>query len=405
MSFVLDFAGAREKIGPDSQIVPRVCSQCPIGKYQSEGSHRNLFCVSKGTACPEGTRFVAGVDEVKSRDDSACVTCGENTYKVGTSTETRCDEHSMCIAGQFMDPPSTTARRVCQDCAVGTFRADVSHRRLACDPWTECTLEGQFEAVPPTATSDRVCGSTLPCLGDEWESKAMTQDSARQCTKLTKCGPGQKAALSGGNSADLTCVACDEGTFQTAPSHRTTACPPLPPLQCPAGQRPSDKSRTAAQVCQQCTAGELCVQPATTIAATTTARMRTAATTALAASQQNGNATQPAAARNGRDGADGSDSDASATVIIVLAVLLLLACVIVGAVLVKRNNARTSRLPFCGPLPPIACLSRTCLVGCWPPASLDRAFYSSFKNNSKDVPVFFFWGGGVSPPPPSCFVL
>ena len=375
--------GAREKISPDSQVAERACSQCPNGECQSEESHRNLFCVPEGASCPEGTRSVAGIDEVKSRDDFQCIPCGEDEHKVGTSSATECETQPMCAAGQFMGPRSAVARRVCEPCTAGTFRTDVSHRRVACDPWTECTRKGQFQAEAPTAKSDRVCGSTLECLDDEWESRAMTLDSARQCTRLTLCGQGQMAVLPEDKSADLSCVACKIGMFQTSGSHRTPACPPLPPLQCPAGERPSDPSLDAAQACQQCGSGDLCMQPTTAQAVTlpaaqaatpiTPASPATLPPDPTAAAQETSN---NAAARD--DGEhEGSDSDDdSSPVTIVVVVLLLGACVVVGAILLKHDSdgkaGATHIRTSCGNL---ACVSLSKMAA--------SAFFFHTRGNSR----------------------
>lgn len=240
-----------------------------------------------------------------------CLACEALTYKAGTSNATACSPQPTCGAGEFISPDSTTSRVVCQPCPTGTFRSDVTHRQAACAAWTECTREGQIEAVPPTAVVDRVCGSEGECFEDEWESKAPTDTSPRQCMRLSLCGQGQRAMKAPSSSADLTCAPCVPGTFQTSSSHRVAACPPLPSLLCPEGQRPSNASTMVAQVCVLCLAGESC--------------------------------NPSAAVKQGADSDAGSDS----VVVIVVVVLLifLLACVVLAVILKKKQTGSKSMIP------------------------------------------------------------
>ena len=81
--------GPREYMSPPSSTAKRTCLRCGDGQYQGEDGHANEECVTKQTqaACPNGTTFVPGVNEVRSRDDGRCTAaCTKGERRVESNT-------------------------------------------------------------------------------------------------------------------------------------------------------------------------------------------------------------------------------------------------------------------------------------------------------------------------------
>ena len=90
------------------------------------------------------------------------------------------------------------AIRKCLPCLEGTFRTFEGgpHRFVDCEPASVCNLTmAQFEEKAPTQAADRVCFTSYFCYQDEWESKAITSTSPRECSRLSECKRDEFALL------------------------------------------------------------------------------------------------------------------------------------------------------------------------------------------------------------------
>lgn len=153
-----------------------------------------------------------------------------------------------CTSGQFLsltylaDGVIGSAGK-CQPCQPRTYRGDRRHRYEACIEWTRCDVaRKQYQVIPPTTTSDRVCGTTANCNMNQYEFKAPTKISPRLCKPLTDCQSGQhivkKPAEKPESTAakrlwtsDRTCADCDGVTeFSRVKNQKTcttmTQCAP-----------------------------------------------------------------------------------------------------------------------------------------------------------------------------------
>jgi hypothetical protein len=160
-----------------------------------------------------------------------------------------CTVPAACLAGTFLAgvcsgasaPPSNPT---CAPCLQGSYQMNAG--QTACIPASVCD-SNQYEAQPPTATSNRQC---IPC--------------ASQST----CQPGQFVQRACPGSAppesDLLCAPCANGTFSSVAGQ--TSCTAF--AVCAEDQYAvSLGTATSNTVCQNCTPASSCV-PGTRLAGT-----------------------------------------------------------------------------------------------------------------------------------------
>lgn len=125
---------------------------------------------------------------------------------------------------------------------------------------TNCTLY-QYEAVPPTATTNRVCLMTTQCLSTEHATALATPTTDTQCRpKVYTCIEGQYLNLSANEDAASSdqCLPCPEGTttYNTAclngscPNYHTSIACTSEALTCATGQYITS---TSPKKCLNCT--------------------------------------------------------------------------------------------------------------------------------------------------------
>ena len=314
---------AGEFLSPDSKAAARICTPCPGGMFQTKDDHRETACTPKTQQCPPGELMGAGEASVLTKDDARCTPCGEHEYKTEASAATECGAQPTCGNGTFISPSSTVVRQTCTSCPQGTFRGEANHRHEACLPWSSaCTRQGQFEAQPPTPSTNRACGTTGDCQSDEFESKMPTATTSRECTAISACGKNEKAVIKPGRTNDVKCAPCEAGTELCLSRHRLSACFPI--------------AKTTSS------------PPMTATAA------RTDSATAVISGQgqsndrhDSGQTTLPNSTGDGSTDSNGSsDSSGSGVIVVVVVAVLLVMCgVAVGVVACqRRNKARTAGL-------------------------------------------------------------
>ena len=115
--------------------------------------------------------------------------------------------------------PTFTSDRVCGTCAVclaNFFAKGICSptSNPTCTPYTNCTSE-EYELVPPTAYSDRVCHPiSQRCSNissDFYTLQAATASSDRICGNYSFCFPGSFVAIPASPTSDRVCRNCTLG--------------------------------------------------------------------------------------------------------------------------------------------------------------------------------------------------
>lgn len=264
-----------------------VCEACPPNTF-SLGAGETA-CIPVSPPCEPGTFQIPAT----SSEDRRCVPCPDGTFQDAPGSES-CVPFSICQPGTRqigVDDP--VADRNCTACPVNFYQDEAN--TTSCKPTTIC-FDAQFEFVPQTTSSDRICAnlticpageetdvpatptsdrscalcnagfyqpladqpSCLPvtqCDSVEYESVAATTTSDRQCQLATVCGPGSFTSVSLGFNSDRSCSPCADRNFQLG--NNSDACSPC--TICSPGNfespRCSNTSNSECLTCNTCTDG------------------------------------------------------------------------------------------------------------------------------------------------------
>ncbi|EGD80794.1 hypothetical protein PTSG_11716 [Salpingoeca rosetta] len=125
--------------------------------------------------------------------------------------------------------PTPSSDRECAPCADDG--SEYFHVATGmCAPVTHCLDDDQYEAKPPTASSDRVCLSQQACTeGQEFESVPASAATDRVCSKCDVCPDDHREVAPCTLTSDRRCEACgtcDGGQFEEVPCSGTqqTVC-------------------------------------------------------------------------------------------------------------------------------------------------------------------------------------
>jgi ficolin len=203
-----------------------MCMNCPAGQFAEEGSP---YC----EACEAGKWAESEAEE--------CEDCAKGQIAANDGSE----ECTACEAGQYVDKEG---KALCEVCAAGHFSVTNAVAIKACAKHAACAAD-EFAAAEGTAKADTTCKKLTTCAaGKEFESKAATASSDRECTPVT-------AAPTSAPSA--------------APTPAPTAAPTPAPVDCavsafgefstctePCGSGVQSRSRTVAT--QPANGGKTC---------------------------------------------------------------------------------------------------------------------------------------------------
>jgi hypothetical protein len=167
----------------------------------------------------------------------ACSAVEYESRSPGPSQSRECTRLTQCGAGDFEAiPPTATSDRVCSPCSPGRFNSEIN--ALGCRRWADCGA-GQFVEVEPTDRNDRQCGR---CRNGQYS----TANNAARCTDWTVCGPDEFEVIPGTIAQDRRCASrarCPSGSVAATDG---TGCAP-----CPAGTASAQDSET----CVPCAPG------------------------------------------------------------------------------------------------------------------------------------------------------
>ena len=166
-----------ESVKP-TNVTNRVCSECqPVCDNTTEyeitacGDGGDRVCGPK-RKCESGY-YETGFGDYNSpqRECLSCKKCGAQEYMVEPCTETNdttCSELTQCLDGQYERLPATPSTdRVCASmlekpaCPPGKFQVSLgkaSSSKRECRDVSPLCGDGFFEVSPPTASHDRICG-------------------------------------------------------------------------------------------------------------------------------------------------------------------------------------------------------------------------------------------------------
>lgn len=132
------------------------------------------------------------------------------------STDRQCTSCTQCSSTQFQQTQCTiVSDRVCnqlQTCTGGQFEAvlPTATTDRVCQAHTVCDTNFQFESIAPTPTTDRSCGFVSLCGSNEYVAVNETATSNRVCAACTQCGAGQYSSSSCTEFSDATCSSCTQ---------------------------------------------------------------------------------------------------------------------------------------------------------------------------------------------------
>ncbi|EGD80270.1 hypothetical protein PTSG_13064 [Salpingoeca rosetta] len=191
-------AGQYVSRGP-SQTTDRVCGSCSLGRtYQDASSHTFGSCKPVRN-CPAGT-FVAADPTLSS--DRVCGKCQEGTYSSGVNAK-QCEDIGTCDAGEYAFFASSTSGVDCRACALGsTYQDETNHNRQSCKTVSPECPAGQFQAVAPTRSNDRVCNDCHPGTFSD-------RPGGDECDPHTQCGAGFIETSPATPTSDRACRRCN----------------------------------------------------------------------------------------------------------------------------------------------------------------------------------------------------
>lgn len=228
----------------------RTCNACPDGTYQDAEPHQSTACTEQ-PKCGPGQKYV----DLGKTTAAQCAACTAGTYQTMDNHRDPCIAHAECdeAAGQYTAvEPTPTTNRICgtnADCTEYQYEAEPPTPTTGrqCGQITLCTL-GEYVTADPTPTSDRACND---CDGKVEFSGKMNSES---CTPLDTCGKGEYVGAPGSRTKQLMCFACPGGQSQSLSGRRPESCFQQP--RCAKGERLANADATRQGFCDMCGAGQ-----------------------------------------------------------------------------------------------------------------------------------------------------
>lgn len=214
--------------------LPTNCLSCVSNLVLSGGQCLQPSC-NPGTFLPAAgppCQNCASPCATCAGNSSNCLSCSTSTFLVGNACL------SSCPANTFMQSVSGATRCVpCSNCSAGSFQLSPCQgpTDTGCRAWATCPV-GQYQTIPPTATSDRNC-SRCPV-----PTSFQNQAGQAFCLPTTACQPGAYVLLAPTTSTDRTCAPCLPGSGQAQINQNSC-------LSCPTGQYQSQWGQAGCLPC------------------------------------------------------------------------------------------------------------------------------------------------------------
>ena len=207
-----------------SSLADRECSpltECSSEEYESSPPENGIYlrdriCLEI-TECEHSHYNVGKYPNGTTRCELKECTCSNGQGTTGI----QCDNHEDHICQQCDSNYFVNILRKCQvytDCSDNEFesKAPTPTSDRECVPIIECSAN-QYENQAPTSTSNRECSTITFCSSDEYESQAPTSTSDRECTLLAVCASNQYIDVSASMAGDTVCkniTVCSELEYQ-----------------------------------------------------------------------------------------------------------------------------------------------------------------------------------------------
>eukprot|EP00049_Salpingoeca_infusionum_P016497 m.338422 g.338422 ORF g.338422 m.338422 type:complete len:1906 (-) comp16084_c0_seq12:3106-8823(-) len=169
--------------------------------------------------------------------------CDLQTHFRDPSNDYRCVPRTSCdFSYQYDDgtllegaDSDCKSLHVCQHDEYEALPATPTSDRVCQSISGNCDFNKEYE-IPPTSTTDRVCVKLTKCEAGSWETTPNTPTTDRACTVHRDCSPTQYVIDKGDSSTDTT---CGNLSLCTLPNGKTGyddtgTCLPIPAL-CPVG--------------------------------------------------------------------------------------------------------------------------------------------------------------------------
>ena len=181
------------------------CGSCNDGYYRT-----GIFIVTCAplTNCGTNQYQSTAPTATSNRKCSACKTaCTGSTYQTsscanGNGSNRACAPLTNCGTGEYQSKaPTATSDRDCSACGpacTGSFFESTAcangntNQNRGCTGWNTCDTTTEYETKTPSNAygADRECGTHTTCTDDQFESKAPTTSSARECLGRGSCTNG-----------------------------------------------------------------------------------------------------------------------------------------------------------------------------------------------------------------------
>ena len=189
----------------------RQCARCPAG-HSCDGSAARVPCIAgEYAAAGAGMCEQCAAGYWSGDASSTCTACVAGTYSLpGSSSRHACVAWRSCGPGQGRSIEGTpSSDRVCAACTTGASGTwSETDDGSACKLLTTCR-QGEWESRAPTVSSDRDCSTHLAaCPDGQYTDEAPTTTSDRVCRRITACGATQYEAKAATPSSDRVCEAC-----------------------------------------------------------------------------------------------------------------------------------------------------------------------------------------------------
>ena len=218
---------------------------------------------------------------------TSCSTLTPAAFEVAPATanaDTVCREATVCPAGsQQLQASGPATDTVCKNCNGVTNYQNARGQR-SCKPVKRCRQGTEYQATPPTPTSDGVCvrASTCPkdthyvahevtattdrrcqrcssCQVGTYRRKRCTKKADTVCSNVTTCGDGNHEVRAPTATADRVCAAhssCATGEFQVRVGNAVVDSTCQAHTDCgPGSWQVAPGTSTTDRVCEYCTPG------------------------------------------------------------------------------------------------------------------------------------------------------
>ena len=200
-------------------------------------------------------------------NDWACNCIGSFVQDPNGASLPNCDKNGCPSIPQQVPIASLTGQCQCTLCDNNQYAkslCNATHDTICAALSPPCT-SAQFEALPPTANSDRRCEDLVDCTPDQWQAAPPTPTSQRDCRPVTLCTSGQQwranpaTATSNNDCRDASPV-CTGDQFEQQPLTATSDRKCVDLVDCVQGQEyqaapPSATTQRDCRPITSCTVG------------------------------------------------------------------------------------------------------------------------------------------------------